>query len=121
MSLHIGTIFKWQKVNGNNLINLVFCFLFYRYYLNIVASGFVTLGALFDIGVWYYVENLSIFDEENQNEDNNSTTADGNLGKAGMEMKGQLVDSNGRLSISTITTASGVVGSTTDDKEKEQN
>lgn len=95
------------------IIEYVFCF-HSRYLLNIVASAFVTLGALFDIGVWYYVKNLNIFDEEN-NVDNN---VNDNNNKAGMEMKGQM-DSNGRLSISTITTAS-IVGSA-DEKEKERN
>lgn len=94
------------------------CF-YSRYILNIVASAFVTLGSLFDIGVWYYVKNLSIFDEEKPNEDNNSATADNN-NKPGMELKGAPLDINGRLSISTITTASAVAGST-DEKEKEQN
>lgn len=99
------------------IIEYVFCF-HSRYILNIVASAFVTLGALFDIGVWYYVKNLNIFDEENK-DDNTVTVDTENNNKAGMEMKGP-VDSNGRLSISTITTASIVAGST-DEKEKERN
>ncbi|KAL5285654.1 hypothetical protein ACFFRR_007384 [Megaselia abdita] len=90
-----------------------------RYILNIVASAFVTLGALFDIGVWYYVKNLKIFDEENNNEDNITSATDNN-NKSDMEMKGPAMDINGRLSISTITTASIVAGSE-DEKEKERN
>ncbi|XP_067632743.1 solute carrier organic anion transporter family member 74D-like isoform X2 [Eurosta solidaginis] len=35
-----------------------------RYILNITASVFVAVGALFDVGVWYYVKDLKIFDEE---------------------------------------------------------
>ncbi|CAD7015022.1 unnamed protein product [Ceratitis capitata] len=35
-----------------------------RYTLNITASVFVAIGALFDWGVWYYVKDLQIFDEE---------------------------------------------------------
>ncbi|XP_050324322.1 solute carrier organic anion transporter family member 4A1-like [Bactrocera neohumeralis] len=35
-----------------------------RYTLNITASVFVAIGALFDWGVWYYVKDLKIFDEE---------------------------------------------------------
>uniref|UniRef100_A0A1A9UYM4 Solute carrier organic anion transporter family member n=1 Tax=Glossina austeni TaxID=7395 RepID=A0A1A9UYM4_GLOAU len=35
-----------------------------RYTLNITASMFVVLGALFDCGVWYYVKDLKIFDED---------------------------------------------------------
>lgn len=27
-------------------------------------SGFVTIGTLFDAGVWYFVKDLKIFDEE---------------------------------------------------------
>ncbi|XP_053963172.1 solute carrier organic anion transporter family member 3A1-like isoform X1 [Anastrepha ludens] len=35
-----------------------------RYTLNITSSVFVAIGALFDWGVWYYVKDLKIFDEE---------------------------------------------------------
>lgn len=35
-----------------------------RYTLNFIASTFVTLGSIFDVGVWYYVKDLKIFDEE---------------------------------------------------------
>lgn len=28
------------------------------------AAVFVTIGAIFDCGVWYYVKDLKIFDEE---------------------------------------------------------
>lgn len=35
-----------------------------RYTLNITASVFIAIGALFDLGVWYYVKDLKIFDEE---------------------------------------------------------
>lgn len=32
--------------------------------MNLYASVFVSLGTLFDIGVWYYVKGLKIFDEK---------------------------------------------------------
>ncbi|XP_058794443.1 solute carrier organic anion transporter family member 74D isoform X2 [Phymastichus coffea] len=35
-----------------------------RYLLNFTAASFVTLGTLFDVGVWYYVKDVKIFDEE---------------------------------------------------------
>ncbi|XP_055623979.1 solute carrier organic anion transporter family member 74D-like [Toxorhynchites rutilus septentrionalis] len=35
-----------------------------RYLLNFIAAGFVLLGTLFDCGVWYYVKDLKIFDDE---------------------------------------------------------
>ncbi|XP_054269024.1 solute carrier organic anion transporter family member 74D-like isoform X3 [Macrosteles quadrilineatus] len=35
-----------------------------RFLLNFTATGFVTIGTLFDAGVWYYVKDLKIFDEE---------------------------------------------------------
>ncbi|XP_055379740.1 solute carrier organic anion transporter family member 74D-like isoform X2 [Condylostylus longicornis] len=35
-----------------------------RYKLNLIASVFVTIGTLFDVGVWYYVKDLKIFDIE---------------------------------------------------------
>ncbi|XP_054269028.1 solute carrier organic anion transporter family member 74D-like isoform X1 [Macrosteles quadrilineatus] len=35
-----------------------------RYLMNFTAAGFVTIGTMFDFGVWYYVKHLKIFDEE---------------------------------------------------------
>jgi solute carrier organic anion transporter family, member 5A len=32
--------------------------------MNFIAAGFVCVGVLFDGGVWYYVKDLKIFDEE---------------------------------------------------------
>lgn len=32
--------------------------------MNFIAAGFVTVGVIFDAGVWYYVKDLKIFDEE---------------------------------------------------------
>lgn len=96
----------------------VSCFHF-RYILNIVASAFVTLGSLFDIGVWYYVDNLKIFDEEENNNNDNKVAATNATTTAaasvGMEMKGPL-DNNGRLSITTIATGPDEK----DEKEKER-
>jgi hypothetical protein len=34
--------------------------------LNLTAAFFVTLGTIVDIGVWYYVKDLKIFDEEDE-------------------------------------------------------
>ncbi|GLG94711.1 Solute carrier organic anion transporter family member [Gryllus bimaculatus] len=35
-----------------------------RYMLNLTAASFVTIGTLFDAGVWYFVKNLKIFDDD---------------------------------------------------------
>ncbi|KAL0126171.1 hypothetical protein PUN28_004946 [Cardiocondyla obscurior] len=35
-----------------------------RYLLNFTAASFVTIGTLFDVGVWYFVKDVKIFDEE---------------------------------------------------------
>ncbi|XP_014214471.1 solute carrier organic anion transporter family member 2A1-like [Copidosoma floridanum] len=35
-----------------------------RYLLNFTAASFVTVGTVFDVGVWYYVKDVKIFDEE---------------------------------------------------------
>lgn len=35
-----------------------------RYLLNFTAASFVTVGTLFDVGVWYFVKDVKIFDEE---------------------------------------------------------
>ncbi|XP_005176681.1 solute carrier organic anion transporter family member 74D [Musca domestica] len=35
-----------------------------RYILNMTAAVFIAIGAIFDCGVWYYVKDLKIFDDE---------------------------------------------------------
>ena len=35
-----------------------------RYTVNFTAAAFVTIGTLFDAGVWYFVKDLQIFDDE---------------------------------------------------------
>ncbi|XP_008556460.1 solute carrier organic anion transporter family member 74D-like [Microplitis demolitor] len=35
-----------------------------RYLLNFTAATFVTIGTLFDIGVWYFVKDVKIFDDD---------------------------------------------------------
>lgn len=37
--------------------------------MNFIAAGFVTIGVLFDAGVWYYVKDLKIFDDEVKNKE----------------------------------------------------
>lgn len=32
--------------------------------MNFIAAGFVSVGVIFDMGVWYYVKDLKIFDDE---------------------------------------------------------
>lgn len=32
--------------------------------MNLIAAAFVSVGVFFDAGVWYYVKDLKIFDEE---------------------------------------------------------
>ncbi|KAJ8878589.1 hypothetical protein PR048_019170 [Dryococelus australis] len=32
--------------------------------LNLTAAGFIAVGAIFDVSVWYFVKNVKIFDEE---------------------------------------------------------
>lgn len=40
-----------------------------RYNLNLFASGFVAIGTLLDVAVWYYVKDLKIFDEKVKEEE----------------------------------------------------
>ncbi|XP_043494572.1 solute carrier organic anion transporter family member 74D-like [Polistes fuscatus] len=40
-----------------------------RYLLNFTAASFVIMEPLFDVGVWYYVKDVKIFDEEIELED----------------------------------------------------
>lgn len=40
-----------------------------RYNMNIIASSFVFIGTIFDVGVWYFVKDLKIFDEEVKEEE----------------------------------------------------
>lgn len=35
-----------------------------RYTMNFTSAAFVTIGTLLDVGVWYFVKGLKIFDEE---------------------------------------------------------
>lgn len=39
-----------------------------RYLLNFTAAFFVLLGTIADFGVWYYVKDLKIFDEDDKAE-----------------------------------------------------
>lgn len=32
--------------------------------VSLLFVGFVTIGTVFDVGVWYFVKDLKIFDEE---------------------------------------------------------
>lgn len=41
----------------------------FRYNMNIIASSFVFIGTIFDVGVWYFVKDLKIFDEEVKEEE----------------------------------------------------
>lgn len=60
-------VVRWRVVevcikiyfNENFVTNLI-----NRYTLNTIAAVFVLIGTLFDCGVWYYVKNLKIFDDE---------------------------------------------------------
>ncbi|XP_046422578.1 solute carrier organic anion transporter family member 74D isoform X1 [Neodiprion pinetum] len=47
-----------------------------RYLLNFTAASFVTIGTIFDVGVWYFVKDVKIFDEEIELEDIAEDTAD---------------------------------------------
>lgn len=35
-----------------------------RYLLNFTAAFFITLGTIVDLGVWHFVKDLKLFDEE---------------------------------------------------------
>ncbi|KAJ8669937.1 hypothetical protein QAD02_001196 [Eretmocerus hayati] len=47
-----------------------------RYLLNFTAASFVTIGTIFDIGVWYYVKDVKIFDDEVEMKDIAKETGD---------------------------------------------
>lgn len=32
--------------------------------MNTIAAAFIAVGALFDVGVWYHVKDLKIFDDD---------------------------------------------------------
>lgn len=42
---------------------------YYCSYSFFIILGFVTIGTLFDVGVWYFVKDVKIFDEEIELED----------------------------------------------------
>ncbi|XP_017837173.1 solute carrier organic anion transporter family member 74D isoform X2 [Drosophila busckii] len=67
--IFFGWIFdRMCLVWGKTCTNKGNCWLYdpksMRYTLNFTAAVFISLGALFDFGVWYYVKDLKIFDEE---------------------------------------------------------
>lgn len=35
-----------------------------RYLLNLTAAAFVAIGTLFDVGVWYFIKDLKMYDED---------------------------------------------------------
>lgn len=37
--------------------------------MNYIAAAFIAVGTIFDTGVWYYVKDLKIFDEDEKNEE----------------------------------------------------
>lgn len=39
-----------------------------RYLMNYIAAGFVVIGTICDLGVWYYAKDLKIFDDKTDNE-----------------------------------------------------
>lgn len=41
-----------------------------RYIMNLTAAAFVTIGTLFDVGVWYSVKDLKIYDDDDEIENN---------------------------------------------------
>lgn len=43
-----------------------------RYTMNFTAASFILIGTLFDAGVWYYVKDINIFDEDSDDEDDKS-------------------------------------------------
>ncbi|XP_032590483.1 solute carrier organic anion transporter family member 74D [Drosophila grimshawi] len=67
--IFFGWIFdRMCLVWGKTCTNKGNCWLYdpesMRYTLNFTAAIFIFLGAVFDFGVWYYVKDLKIFDEE---------------------------------------------------------
>ncbi|EDW57236.1 solute carrier organic anion transporter family member 74D [Drosophila virilis] len=67
--IFFGWIFdRMCLVWGKTCTNKGNCWLYdpesMRYTLNFTAAVFISLGAIFDFGVWYYVKDLKIFDEE---------------------------------------------------------
>ena len=42
--------------------------------MNFSAALFIALGTLVDVGVWHYVKDLKIFDDEDEDEKNGITS-----------------------------------------------
>lgn len=38
--------------------------------MNLIASVFITISVLFDVGVWYFVKDLVVFDDEKADDNN---------------------------------------------------
>jgi hypothetical protein len=44
----------------------------FRYLINFTAALFIFLGTVVDLGVWFYVKDLKIFDDEDLETENKS-------------------------------------------------
>jgi hypothetical protein len=49
--------------------------------LNFIAAAFVTVGTLLDMGVWYYVKDLKIFDDKEEDEETKPIEKEENVNK----------------------------------------
>ncbi|XP_020712743.1 LOW QUALITY PROTEIN: solute carrier organic anion transporter family member 4A1 [Ceratitis capitata] len=59
-----GLCLVWGKTCTNKGNCWLYDPLALRYTLNFTAAAFIFIGTIFDVGVWYLVKNLKIFDEE---------------------------------------------------------
>lgn len=54
-------------------------FIIYRVTLNIISASIITFGVLFDVGVWYYVKDLKIFDDDDEQKISSSSATNQNI------------------------------------------
>lgn len=47
--------------------------------MNIISASIITFGVLFDAGVWYYVKDLKIFDDDDEQKISKSPVSNKNI------------------------------------------
>ncbi|XP_014230638.1 solute carrier organic anion transporter family member 2A1 isoform X1 [Trichogramma pretiosum] len=62
------TCVMWGKTCGGNGNCWLYNASALRSLVNYTAAGFVSIGVCFDVGVWYYVKNVKVFEEEEEHE-----------------------------------------------------
>lgn len=62
--------------------------------MNIISASIITFGVLFDAGVWYYVKDLKIFDDDDEQKISNSSVTNKNIQMEDLNSMGTQLKTN---------------------------